>query len=389
MKKKIFITLMMCLALAIAGCGEKNKTPDTTPTPEVTPTATATPTDTPSPTPTVTPTFTPSPTPTPSPYPVIVTNESAGTTVTLKDYKGIKLASVTDKDVDNRIDEEIQKYITEVEVYRPAQMSDIVLIFFMGRIDGEFFEGGTYRENDGYELVLGSHTFIDDFEEQLVGAVKGEQRLVTVTFPDDYHVEEFRGKEAEFDVVVNHVMEYKIPELNDEFVQEHYLLNTVSEYKEMVRNNLNSSYYRQQILKYLHNNFPMENPPQDEIKTFADGMFEFYYRPAYEYATFIGTDISTVLYYYYGVFTEDQLKTLCQQAAEDNIYFQNVSKAIAILENIDITNDDYLTWLKNNLDIYGYETVEEFSAEYPYEVLYEDVLTDKIYDMILANAVIE
>ena len=160
----------------------------------------------------------------------------------IKDYKGVEIetvsAEVTDEDVEKEIGEMAKRNSRMVEVDRPAQDGDMVLIDYEGWVGDEQFEGGTAERQP---LKLGSGTFIPGFEEQLIGAVKDEQRDVKVTFPEDYHAEDLAGKEAVFKCKVHEIKEQEMPEINDEFVKDVSEFDTLDELRADTREKLEKS----------------------------------------------------------------------------------------------------------------------------------------------------
>ena len=160
--------------------------------------------------------------------------------VTLGKYKGIKVEEesieVTDEEVDNAIKANAEKNARLVWVEdRATKDGDTVNIDFEGSVDGVKFEGGTAK---GYDLVLGSHSFIDDFEKQLEDKKIGEEVIVKVKFPDEYGKEELNGKDAEFKVKINAITEKVMPEINDEFAQDISEFDTLEEYKKDLKKHL-------------------------------------------------------------------------------------------------------------------------------------------------------
>ena len=142
--------------------------------------------------------------------------------VTIENYKGIEVevpsAEVTGTDIDARIHELQHRNARQVEVEgRPAQMGDAALIDFLGKLDGEPFEGGAA---EGYELTLGSGQFIPGFEEQVVGHNPGESFDVNVTFPEEYQAEHLAGKPVVFEVTLHELKAEELPEVDDDFAQE-------------------------------------------------------------------------------------------------------------------------------------------------------------------------
>ena len=153
--------------------------------------------------------------------------------VTLGQYKGVEVqkvkADVTDADIDAEINSVRNKNSRLVTVEdRAVENGDLVTIDFDGYVDGKRFDGG---KGDDYPLTIGSHTFIDTFEEQLIGKNIGEECDVNVTFPAEYHVEELKNKPAVFKVKVKEIQRKELPEANDDFASEVSDFDTMEEYK--------------------------------------------------------------------------------------------------------------------------------------------------------------
>lgn len=160
--------------------------------------------------------------------------------VTLGDYKGIEIekkdVEVTDEELDQEIDRVRESNARMLTVDdRAVQDGDITTIDFDGYVDGEPFEGG---KGTDYPLTIGSDTFIDNFEEQLIGKNIGEETEVHVTFPDQYQAEELQGKPAVFKVTVKEIKVKELPELDDDFAQDVSDFDTLDEYKEDLKKKL-------------------------------------------------------------------------------------------------------------------------------------------------------
>ena len=154
--------------------------------------------------------------------------------VTLGEYKGVEVekinVEVTDEEVLEDIKKEQLQNARKVLVEgRPAKLEDEVTLDFEGFVDGVPFEGG---KGENYKLVLGSHSFIDTFEEQMIGMNIGEEKELNVTFPEDYHAENLKGKPATFKVTVKEIKEKQLPELDDDFAQDVSDFDTLAEYKD-------------------------------------------------------------------------------------------------------------------------------------------------------------
>lgn len=141
--------------------------------------------------------------------------------VELGAYKGIEVEKaeypVTDADVDNEIDREREKNARFIDVERPVENDDRVILDYSGSVDGVKFEGGTAEEQT---LVIGSNTFIPGFEPQLIGMNAGEEKDITVTFPTEYHAAELAGKEAVFHCKIRQIQVKQLPEADDEFAKD-------------------------------------------------------------------------------------------------------------------------------------------------------------------------
>lgn len=153
--------------------------------------------------------------------------------VTLGEYKGVEVqktkSEVTEEDIETEIKRAREKNSRLITVEdRGIEDGDQVTIDFDGSVDGKRFEGGKAED---YPLTIGSHTFIDNFEEQLIGKTTGEECEVNVTFPAEYHVEELKNKPAVFKVKVKEIQRKELPEANDDFASEVSDFDTMEEYK--------------------------------------------------------------------------------------------------------------------------------------------------------------
>ena len=156
--------------------------------------------------------------------------------VTLGDYKGLTVEvekqTVSDADIDARIDQDRAKVSSTEEVLdRPVEEGDSVNLNYAGTVDGVAFEGGT-AENQS--LTIGSHQFIPGFEEQMIGMCVAEERDLNVKFPEDYHAEDLKGKDAVFHVKVNSISRTVMPELDDDFAADVSDFSTFAEYRENI-----------------------------------------------------------------------------------------------------------------------------------------------------------
>lgn len=177
-----------------------------------------------------------------------------------------KEAEVTTADVDEALNKLLKFYRSwdEQDTSYKAKIGDSVNIDYVGKIDKVEFEGGAAK---GYQLELGSKSFIDNFEDQLVGKKAGEQVKVKVKFPKEYHKAEYAGKAAEFDVTLNKVLVGKMPEINDEFVKNTFGMENKSKLEEEVKKQVESNYssisrnlFKKEFFDFANKKYDFELP---------------------------------------------------------------------------------------------------------------------------------
>lgn len=166
------------------------------------------------------------------------------------EYKNLEaekvVEPVTDEDINKQIDALRNHHATLIDAAEGDKVvnGDFVTLDYTGTIDGEKFAGGEAKDAP---LDIGSHKFIGDFEEQLIGAKVGEERIVKVTFPDEYHAKDLAGRDAEFACKINSIKHRELPELNDEFVQKVSTFKTLDEYKESIRKSMEANAERRAV----------------------------------------------------------------------------------------------------------------------------------------------
>ncbi|EEQ49559.1 trigger factor [Selenomonas flueggei ATCC 43531] len=191
--------------------------------------------------------------------------------VTLGEYKGLKVekpeASVSEEDIDRQIEGMRQHQGTLIDAPADAAVKkdDFITLDFDGFVDGVPFEGG---KGEDYPLQIGSGSFIPGFEDQLIGAKVGEEREVNVTFPEDYHAENLKGKAAAFKCTVRSIKSRELPELDDAFAKKASKFDTLAELREDIRKNLQESAARRaenerrtKAIDMATDNCTMEIPP--------------------------------------------------------------------------------------------------------------------------------
>ena len=308
--------------------------------------------------------------------------------VTLGEYTGVEVSVdapvVTDEYLDSYIDYVLQSNMVKTEVTdRPVEEGDIVNIDYEGKIDGVAFDGGTAQ---GYDLTIGSGAFIDGFEDGLIGAQSGETLDVNVTFPEDYRGEEVAGKDAVFTVTVNSISVESLPELTDEFVQGLDVgVNTVEEYRQYAydllmeeEQNTHDSNAEVAILEAVMANSELQDPPEDMTNRYYSRMID---NMTY-YASMYGYDLETFLSIQ-GT-SEDAIRESSVQAGEEIITMQ----AIAEAEGLSVTDEELDAEIESNAGSLGYDDVEEYRASLDVEGYREYMMSEKVLDFLLENAVV-
>ncbi len=164
----------------------------------------------------------------------------------LGEYKGLTLKkreiTITEEDVDNEIERLRDRHSKMEKVEEPIADEDMAVISYVGYVDGEKFQGGSAEK---YSLGIGSNTFIPGFEDQLKGHKAGEDVDVNVTFPEDYHAENLKGKDAKFEVHIDEVRRKELPDLNDDFVKLVSTFDNIADFREDTEKRLNEAANRQ------------------------------------------------------------------------------------------------------------------------------------------------
>lgn len=313
--------------------------------------------------------------------------------IKLGKYKGLKLEKtnivVSDEDVMHKIDEEREKNARLVSVDRKSKMGDTINIAFDGYVDGKEFEGG---KADSYDLVLGSHSFIDNFEDQLVDKGRDDEVDVNVTFPENYHEKNLAGKPALFKVKVHEVKEKQLPELDDEFVSEVSEFETLDEYKNDIKKKLTELRERQikeddkgKLLDMVVKETPI-SLADEAIDAQVDEMMQTYdNRLRYQ-----GIDLKRYLEMLHK--TEEDYRKEIRPRAEMSVKNSLVMDEIAKVENIvasDEMVDEELTAMAKS---YGMD-VEKFKESYANEEdkkrLKDDLLYPAVLNFLYDNAEIK
>jgi len=307
--------------------------------------------------------------------------------VELGEYKNLGLekdsVEVTDADVEERLDSLLSRQAEWQIKEGESKKGDIVVIDFKGFIGDEAFEGG---EAKGYELELGSGSFIPGFEEQLEGKVAPVDTEVNVTFPENYQVADLAGKAAKFEVTVHDVKEKVLPELTDEFVKEFSkeAASTVAEYKEKLKEeiklekeNLAEKSYSDKVISTAVENAKV-SVPEKLVEQEVDSMFE----------QFTGNlsrqGLSFDLYQQFTGKGEAELKAEMKSDAENKIKTSFVLGEIAEVEKVEVTEADIDAEVKELATMYNM-TEEGIKQRISVEDLRGELVIQKTVDFLKAN----
>lgn len=311
--------------------------------------------------------------------------------VTLGKYKGMevekKTAEVTEEEVTAELDKARESNSRMITIDdRAAQDGDTVVIDFDGYVDGEQFEGG-YAED--HTLVLGSHSFIDGFEDQLVGKNIGEDVDVNVTFPENYHAEELQGKPAVFKVKIKEIKVKELPELDDEFAQDVSDFDTLEEYKADVEKKLLENKEaalnrekEEEVIRQIIEEAEMEVPEQ-MVETQSRQMMQ-------EFAQRIQAQgLSLEQYMQFSGTTPQMMQEEIRPQALLRIQSRLVLEAVVAAENIETTQEEIEKELENMASMYQMEIdkLKELVGEDEKKQIALDLAVQKAVTLVVDAAV--
>lgn len=313
--------------------------------------------------------------------------------VTLGEYKGIKVekttVEVTDEDIDaelKKVQDQNSRMVTVED--RAVEDGDTVNIDYAGSIDGVAFEGGTAV---GQPLVIGSHTFIDNFEEQIIGHNIGDEFDVNVTFPTEYHAEELAGKPAVFHVKVNSITKKELPEINDEFAQDVSEFDSLDAYKEDIKAKLlekkeaeAKAAKEDKVVETIVENATMEIPDAMLATQQAQMADEFAQRLSYQ-----GLQIEQY-FQFTGLNQETFLEQMKPQALK-RIQTRLVLEAVVAAENIEATEAEFDEEIAKMAQMYQMEAdqVKSFIGENEKQQMMKDIAVQKAVTFVTDAAVEE
>ena len=277
--------------------------------------------------------------------------------VKLGKYKGVKVdkevITVTEEEVAAEIEKERENNARTIEVEgRAVEDGDIATIDFEGFVDGVAFEGG---KGENYPLTIGSGSFIPGFEEQLIGKNKDEEVDVNVTFPEDYHAEELKGKEALFKVTVKEVKTKELPEVDDEFAAEVSEFETLAEYKEDIRKKLTEK--NEKEARNAKEEAVITAIIEDSAMEIPDAMLETQQRQIVDEFTqrLQMQGISLEQYFQFTGLDAEKMLEQAKPQADRRIKSRLVLEAIVAAEKITVSDEDYEKEIERMAEVYNME----------------------------------
>ncbi|MDF2883410.1 MAG: tig [Clostridiaceae bacterium] len=311
--------------------------------------------------------------------------------VEISEYKGLEVKEVKyevkDEEVENQI-KTMQEKNARVESKEEGNIEkgNIAVIDFKGFVDGAPFEGG---EGKDYELEIGSGSFIDTFEDQLIGAKKGEEREVNVTFPAEYGREDLNSKPALFKVTVKDIKIKELPSIDDEFAKEVSEFDTIDELKADLKAKMEEANaekakneYEEAVIDGVCANAKVEVPKVMIDKEIDTMIKDLEMRLKYQ-----GLDLPT--YYQYTNSSEEKVKEYMRETAEKRVKTELVLEKISKLENVEVTEEEILAKATEMAKQYGDKDIEKtakliVNAQGSY--LKVDAINEKVIKMLVESS---
>ncbi len=310
--------------------------------------------------------------------------------VTLGEYKGLEVetvaVTVSEEEVDAEVNKERENNSRTIDVDdRAVEKGDIIKLDFDGSVDGVPFQGG---KAENYDLTIGSGSFIPGFEDQLVGAKLGEELEVNVTFPEDYHAEELKGKAAVFKCKVNEIKVKELPEADDEFAAEVSEFDTLAEYKDDIRAKLLDRKTKDakraketQVVAKAVENATMEIPDamvNEQVRRMADDFGRRMQSQGItmeQYMQFTGMTAETLL---------DQMRPEALKRIQNSLVLEAIAKA----ENIEISDERLDEEVAKMAETYKMEAdkLRELMGDYEKEQMKNDLAIQAAVDLITEAA---
>ena len=311
--------------------------------------------------------------------------------VELGEYQGVEVpkadAEVTDADVEEELKKVQDQNSRTVSVEdRAVKDGDMTVIDFEGFIDGEAFDGG---KGENYPLTIGSHSFIDTFEEQMIGMNIGEEKELNVTFPEDYHAENLKGKPATFKVTVKEIKEKQLPELDDDFAQDVSDFDTLAEYKDDLKKKIAER--KESEAKAKKESEAIEKVVEADKMDIRQAMIDTQVnRMLEDFAMRLQQQgLSVEQYFQYTGMTADKIMEEMKPEAVKRIKNSLVLEAVAKAENIEVSEEEFEAELQKMADMYKMEIekIKEFMQDAEAKQMKDDIAIQKAVELIVSSAV--
>jgi len=310
--------------------------------------------------------------------------------ITIGKYKGIevekKAITVTEEEIMSQVNKEREQNSRMITVDdRAVQEGDIAVIDFEGFVDGQAFEGG---KGEDHSLTIGSHSFIDNFEEQLIGKAIGEEVEVNVTFPEEYQAKELAEKPALFKVTVKEIKVKELPELDDDFAQDVSEFDTLEQYKENIKSTILVS--KEKDAKTAKENEAVEKIIENTAMDIPEAMVNAQVSQiAEDFAARIKQQGLSVEQYFEftGMDSKKFIESLRPQAVK-RIQSRLVLEAVAKAENIVVSDEELEKELTEMATTYQMEVdkLKEIVGDKEKEQIKEDIAVQKAVDFIVEHA---
>lgn len=309
--------------------------------------------------------------------------------VTLGEYKGLEVTLTSLKVSDEEIDSEVRSALSQNDKLETleegtVQEGDVANIDYEGKKDGEAFEGGTDK---GFDLTIGSHSFIDGFEEGLIGVEVGETVDLNLTFPENYS-EELAGQDVVFTVTVNSIK--RAPELTDELAAEISDYETAEEYRESIRNSLaeqkkteQESAKRNDLVGLAYQNATINDYPEELIQYQLDVVTDYYK----DYAAQSGMEYEEFLDQQIGMSEEDFLAQM-RETVKQSMSSELVLRAIAETEKVEVSDEEFRTKAEEYAAQSGQTDVDAFIEQYGKAEIMASIYQDRAVEILEENAVV-
>ena len=305
--------------------------------------------------------------------------------VTLGEYKDLTVevtpVEVTDEQVMDKIASETKQTLTEGTV----ESGDTVNIDYAGKIDGEEFDGGSA---EGYDLEIGSCTFIDGFEDGIIGMQVGDTKDLELKFPEDYHSTDLAGKDVVFTVTVNSIS--RVPELTDEVADSVVEGMTAEAYQESVRQDLEDqakesqkTEAEQKLLQAVYENATIDGYPEENLQYTIKRAKDYYEWLASMYGMSLDDYLKN-----YGM-TQDEFNEQIQPVAEEALGEEMTLLAIAKEENIEVSDEEYEAGLARYAEAQGMDDPSKLEEAYGENYIKNSLLQEKVLEFLYENATIE